>query len=326
MVPLHHRNLAAAVVLKGEVGKRELADFCREHMADFKVPRQFFVVSEIPRTSTGKIQRRHVAAAFTQLPCGSAACEFWKPMARRSRLAQPALTGWRRSQQWTLSSSPSRRTACRASRRLWAQRPGRTPSSSSPRTAFPGGSSRRAGRNAQRAAAHHLGDAGAGRAQGHVQSQMRQEIWLKLIGDASLNPVSALTRATPCRADGRCRHEGPDPLSHARSGGVGRAPGIEPDIGVDRRLDGAARVGEHRTSMLQDVEAGRPLEVEALVGSVIELGHQLDGGRAAAYATARHIAAARKLVTVRTSTVSAASAKRRFSMAGPNWPTVVSTI
>lgn len=57
---------------------------------------------------------------------------------------------------------------------------------------------------------------------------------------------------------------------------VGRALGIEPEIGVDRRLDGAARVGEHRTSMLQDVEAGRPLEVEALVGSVIELGHQLD--------------------------------------------------
>lgn len=57
---------------------------------------------------------------------------------------------------------------------------------------------------------------------------------------------------------------------------VGRALGIEPDIGVDRRLDGAARVGEHRTSMLQDVEPGRPLEVEALVGSVIELGHRLD--------------------------------------------------
>lgn len=67
LVPLRHRNLAAAVVLKGEVGKRELADFCREHMADFKIPREFFVVSELLRTSTGKIQRRHMAAAFTQL-------------------------------------------------------------------------------------------------------------------------------------------------------------------------------------------------------------------------------------------------------------------
>jgi len=59
-------EVAAAVVLKGEVGKRELADFCREHLADFKVPRQFFFVNEIPRTATGKIQRRHVAEAFRE--------------------------------------------------------------------------------------------------------------------------------------------------------------------------------------------------------------------------------------------------------------------
>jgi 2-dehydropantoate 2-reductase len=57
---------------------------------------------------------------------------------------------------------------------------------------------------------------------------------------------------------------------------VGRALGIEPDVGVDRRLEGAGRVGHHKTSMLQDVEAGRPLEVEALVGSVVELAGQLD--------------------------------------------------
>jgi oxalate---CoA ligase len=60
-------EVAAAVVLKGDgvVGKRELADFCRQHLADFKVPRQFFYVDHIPRTSTGKIQRRHVAASVT---------------------------------------------------------------------------------------------------------------------------------------------------------------------------------------------------------------------------------------------------------------------
>ena len=57
-------EVAAAVVLKGEVGKRELADFCRRSLADFKVPRQFYFVTDIPRTATGKIQRRHVAAAF----------------------------------------------------------------------------------------------------------------------------------------------------------------------------------------------------------------------------------------------------------------------
>jgi len=59
-------EVAAAVVLKGEVEKRELADFCRQHLADFKIPRQFFFVDDIPRTSTGKIQRRHVAAAFVE--------------------------------------------------------------------------------------------------------------------------------------------------------------------------------------------------------------------------------------------------------------------
>ncbi len=67
-VPNHSwgEEVAAAVVLKGEVGKGELADFCREHLADFKVPRQFFFVTEIPRTATGKIQRRQVADAFTE--------------------------------------------------------------------------------------------------------------------------------------------------------------------------------------------------------------------------------------------------------------------
>jgi acyl-CoA synthetase (AMP-forming)/AMP-acid ligase II len=67
-------EVAAAIVLsgeaggkggKGEVGKRELLDFCRQHLADFKVPRQLHFVTEIPRTATGKIQRRNVAATFS---------------------------------------------------------------------------------------------------------------------------------------------------------------------------------------------------------------------------------------------------------------------
>lgn len=108
-----------------------------------------------------------------------------------------------------------------------------------------------------------------------VQSRMRQEIWLKLIGNATLNPVSALTRATLAELMGDAGTRDLIRRLMLEVEAVGRALGLEPDIGVDRRLDGAARVGEHRTSMLQDVEAGRPLEVEALVGSVIELGHQL---------------------------------------------------
>lgn len=59
-------EVAAAVVLKGKVEQRDLAEFCRQHLADFKIPHQFFFVEDIPRTSTGKIQRRHVAAAFIE--------------------------------------------------------------------------------------------------------------------------------------------------------------------------------------------------------------------------------------------------------------------
>jgi acyl-CoA synthetase (AMP-forming)/AMP-acid ligase II len=64
--PSWGEEVAAAVVLRDEVGKKELTDFCRRRLADFKVPKQLFFVSEIPRTATGKIQRRHVARAFTE--------------------------------------------------------------------------------------------------------------------------------------------------------------------------------------------------------------------------------------------------------------------
>jgi 2-dehydropantoate 2-reductase len=108
-----------------------------------------------------------------------------------------------------------------------------------------------------------------------VQTRMREEIWLKLIGNATLNPVSALTRAGLAEMVG-------DPATRQllrtlmlEVEAVGKALGIEPGVSVDRRLDGAGRVGDHRTSMLQDVESGRPLEVEALVGSVVELAGQL---------------------------------------------------
>jgi 2-dehydropantoate 2-reductase len=108
-----------------------------------------------------------------------------------------------------------------------------------------------------------------------VQTRLRQEIWLKLIGNATLNPVSALTRATlgELLTDTPTRELVRTLMLEVEA--VGKAVGIEPDLPVERRLEGAAQVGEHRTSMLQDVEAGRPLEVEALVGAVVELAGQL---------------------------------------------------
>jgi 2-dehydropantoate 2-reductase len=104
-----------------------------------------------------------------------------------------------------------------------------------------------------------------------VQTRLRQEIWLKLLGNATLNPVSALTRATLSELmDDEISRDLLRRLM-LEVEAVGQAYGLQGDLSVDRRLAGAARVGEHRTSMLQDAEAGRPLEIEALVGSVLEM-------------------------------------------------------
>jgi len=106
-----------------------------------------------------------------------------------------------------------------------------------------------------------------------VRSDIRKEIWLKLIGNAVLNPLSALTRASLAAIGGDpgARAVALDAMAEAVR--VAGAVGVELDLSVEQRMEGAARVGEHRTSMLQDVEAGRPLEVDALVGAVVETGH-----------------------------------------------------
>lgn len=105
-----------------------------------------------------------------------------------------------------------------------------------------------------------------------VSKDIRGEIWVKLWGNLSFNPISALTHAT---LEGICRF----PLSRElaanmmREGqSVAETLGIEFKISLDKRIAGAEAVGAHKTSMLQDVEAGRALELEALVGSVRELG------------------------------------------------------
>jgi len=108
-----------------------------------------------------------------------------------------------------------------------------------------------------------------------VQARMEHEIWVKLVGNATLNPVSALTRATlgELLGDGRARELVRTLMLEVAA--VASAAGVELEVGVERRLQGAARAGDHRTSMLQDVEARRRLEVDPLVGSVVELGAQL---------------------------------------------------
>ena len=104
-----------------------------------------------------------------------------------------------------------------------------------------------------------------------VRSNLRQEIWLKLWGNLSFNPVSVLTEGTlaDLANDAGTRRVIGAMMEEARA--VAAELGISFAVGIEERMDMAAKVGAHRTSMLQDVEAGRPTELDALLGSVIEL-------------------------------------------------------
>jgi 2-dehydropantoate 2-reductase len=105
-----------------------------------------------------------------------------------------------------------------------------------------------------------------------VSKDIRGEIWVKLWGNLSFNPISALTHAT---LEDICRHPPTRELAARmmrEAQTVAERLGVECKISLDKRIAGAEAVGAHKTSMLQDVEAGRALELEALVGSVIELG------------------------------------------------------
>ena len=110
--------------------------------------------------------------------------------------------------------------------------------------------------------------------QAPILSDIRSEIWLKLWGNLSSNPISALSRATLA---GICQY----PPSRAIAAAMmGEAQSVAGQLGVifrvslDKRIAGAEKVGHHKTSMLQDVEAARTLEVDALLGSVVELARQ----------------------------------------------------
>lgn len=108
-----------------------------------------------------------------------------------------------------------------------------------------------------------------------VTMRLRHEIWVKVLGNASLNPVSALTRATIVQM---VRDPGVGPMIRSMMEeveAVSRKLGMELPITIDQRMAGAEKVGEHKTSMLQDFEAGRPMELEALVGAVVEIGERV---------------------------------------------------
>jgi len=109
-----------------------------------------------------------------------------------------------------------------------------------------------------------------------VRPRLRDEIWVKLWGNLSFNPISALTHAT---LDVLCTDEGTRPVARnmmLEAQTIAEKLGVKFPIDVERRIDGGAAVGAHRTSMLQDLEQGRPMEIDALVGSVQELGRVTD--------------------------------------------------
>jgi 2-dehydropantoate 2-reductase len=104
-----------------------------------------------------------------------------------------------------------------------------------------------------------------------VEARIRDEIWVKLMGNVAFNPLSVLTRSTLARM---CAHQPTRRLVATmmeEALEVAHAVGAQPSVSIERRLAGAERVGEHKPSTLQDLEAGKPLELAALIDAVVEL-------------------------------------------------------
>jgi 2-dehydropantoate 2-reductase len=109
-----------------------------------------------------------------------------------------------------------------------------------------------------------------------IRSDIRHDMWVKLMGSVAFNPISALTRSTLAEIV-QCpetRELAAAIMIEAEA--VARRLGVKMGISVEQRLEGALKVGHHKTSMLQDIEAGRPPELEAIVGAVVELGNKVE--------------------------------------------------
>ncbi len=105
-----------------------------------------------------------------------------------------------------------------------------------------------------------------------IVADIRSEIWLKLWGNLSFNPISALTHATLVDICQFPLTRGLAAAMMTEAQQVAEKLGVTFRVSLEKRIAGAERVGAHKTSMLQDVEHGRAIEIEALVGSVAELG------------------------------------------------------
>jgi len=109
-----------------------------------------------------------------------------------------------------------------------------------------------------------------------IPRDIRTEIWVKVLGNMTFNPISALTRATLGEMIGfePTRNLVADTMAEAQE--VATRLGIRIGITIEKRIQGAAEMGSHKTSTLQDIEAGRTTEAECLVGAVAELGRLVE--------------------------------------------------
>jgi 2-dehydropantoate 2-reductase len=104
-----------------------------------------------------------------------------------------------------------------------------------------------------------------------VEANIRNDIWIKLMGNVAFNPISALTRGTMVEI---CQHSGTRRVVEQmmeETLDIAARVGSTPKISVARRLDGAEKVGHHKTSMLQDLEAGKQMELDAIMAGIVEL-------------------------------------------------------
>ncbi|HEY6331302.1 MAG TPA: 2-dehydropantoate 2-reductase [Blastocatellia bacterium] len=108
-----------------------------------------------------------------------------------------------------------------------------------------------------------------------VRSDIRHDIWVKLMGNVTFNPISALTHATlyDITTCPETRDLAAKMMNEVQA--ICARLGVDLGISTEQRIAGAEKVGRHKTSMLQDVEAGKPMELEALMGAVVELGEKM---------------------------------------------------
>jgi 2-dehydropantoate 2-reductase len=108
-----------------------------------------------------------------------------------------------------------------------------------------------------------------------VTAHLRNEIWVKILGNVAFNPISALTGATLAQMLNNSETTALIRNIMQETEALTEKLGVKMQVSIEQRMAGAAKVGEHKTSMLQDLEAGRPLELEAIVGAVLEVGERI---------------------------------------------------